>query len=138
MNRREFKQLAKVRLEEAKSLLDRGHFDGAYYLSGYVVECALKACIAKLTKKDDFPPTRRFVEESYTHQLGTLVKTARLEEQLEQEEIKDRDFESNWARVKRWTEQSRYERHSETESRELFTAIAEKEHGVLQWVKRFW
>jgi HEPN domain-containing protein len=43
LNRRDFQELALVRLNEAKVLLDAGHFDGAYYLAGYAVECALKA-----------------------------------------------------------------------------------------------
>ncbi|MCP5119377.1 MAG: HEPN domain-containing protein, partial [bacterium] len=49
MNRTDFQNLALERLDDAKVLLDGGRYNGAYYLSGYVVECALKACIAKLT-----------------------------------------------------------------------------------------
>lgn len=35
--------------------MDQGLYDGAYYLSGYAVEWALKACIAKNVKRYDFP-----------------------------------------------------------------------------------
>jgi HEPN domain-containing protein len=56
MNRTEFQSLAEVRIREAKALLDAGLWDGAYYLAGYAVECALKACIAKRTRAEDFPP----------------------------------------------------------------------------------
>lgn len=55
MNRSDIQILADIRVGEAKALLDLGHWPGAYYLAGYAVECALKACIAKLTKADDFP-----------------------------------------------------------------------------------
>ena len=51
MNRYDLRKLAKIRLKEAQILLKNGNYDGAYYLSGYVVECGLKACIAKGTKK---------------------------------------------------------------------------------------
>ena len=47
MTRKDFQQLARVRLKEAKALLNLEHFACAYYLAGYVIECALKACIAK-------------------------------------------------------------------------------------------
>ena len=55
MNRQDFQALARVRLEEAKALRDAGRPAGAYYLAGYTVECALKACIAKRTREHDFP-----------------------------------------------------------------------------------
>lgn len=47
MNRSDFQDLAQIRLAEAAALLQAERFDGAYYLAGYAVECALKACIAK-------------------------------------------------------------------------------------------
>lgn len=50
MNRGELQELAMIRLQDAKVLLENECFDGAYYLSGYVIECALKACIAKKQK----------------------------------------------------------------------------------------
>jgi len=40
-------------------LLRLGLFDGAYYLAGYAVECALKACIAKGTQRFEFPDKRK-------------------------------------------------------------------------------
>jgi hypothetical protein len=50
--------------------------DGAYYLAGYAVECALKACIAKETKRYEFPDKKR-VDSSYSHNLDLLVKARR-------------------------------------------------------------
>lgn len=55
MNRAEFQELAVIRLNDAKILLDNHRYDGAYYLTGYVVESALKACIANRTREYDFP-----------------------------------------------------------------------------------
>jgi len=48
MNRAEYQQLAGAHLQHAKALLDVGLYAGSYYIAGYVVECALKACVAKL------------------------------------------------------------------------------------------
>src|SRR4051812_17677734 len=80
VNRTDFQALADVRIDEAKVLLDQGMFDGAYYLAGYAVECALKSCIARLTIEHDFPP--RNTGDYYSHQVGKLVRTAGLTVQL--------------------------------------------------------
>jgi HEPN domain-containing protein len=40
MNRADFQKLAELRIREAKVLLDSKHYEGAYYLAGYAVECA--------------------------------------------------------------------------------------------------
>ena len=45
MDRQDFQRLASLRRREAKNLLNSGLYDGAYYLSGYAVECGLKACL---------------------------------------------------------------------------------------------
>lgn len=54
MNRRDLKNLALTRLKEVEVLLKNRQYSGADYLSGYVIECALKACIAKQTQGFDF------------------------------------------------------------------------------------
>jgi len=69
MNRNDFQRLAELRLKEARVLLAAELPDGAYYLSGYAVECALKACIAKRTREHDFPE-KKLVIDSHTHDLG--------------------------------------------------------------------
>jgi hypothetical protein len=47
--------LAKLRLPEARILLDNDCYESAYHLAGYAVECALEACIAKMVQRYDFP-----------------------------------------------------------------------------------
>jgi HEPN domain-containing protein len=82
VNRDEFRELARIRLIEAKVLLDSGHYDGAYYLCGYAVECALKASIARKTSRHDFPPKPNLVRDMYTHNVRDLVFQAGLRETL--------------------------------------------------------
>jgi HEPN domain-containing protein len=50
MTRRDFQALSATRLREARALLKTGNPEGAYYLAGYAIECALKACVAKKTR----------------------------------------------------------------------------------------
>lgn len=126
-----------MRLTEAKALLNWKHHDGAYYLAGYAVECALKACIAKQTKRYDFP-NKRIAIDSYTHDLNQLIRVAGLQAALATEIRRDANFEVNWAIVKDWNEESRYERHDAAAARGLYLAIADTRHGVLKWLKRHW
>ncbi|MBI1831825.1 MAG: HEPN domain-containing protein [Planctomycetes bacterium] len=138
MNRSDFQQLADVRIDEAAVLLAAQKWDGAYYLAGYAVECALKACIAKLTNQHDFPPQRKDWEDCYTHDLEKLVKRAKLELHRKRDAALNIDFQNNWSAVKDWTESSRYERKTKDEAEKLYNAIIDPVHGVLPWLKRYW
>lgn len=50
-----FLDLAQKRFDEAKLLLGNGFSSGAYYLSGYAIECALKAIIAAQFRANEIP-----------------------------------------------------------------------------------
>jgi HEPN domain-containing protein len=140
MNRQDFRDLTQIRLAEAQVLLDNGKYDGAYYLCGYAIECALKACIAKMTKSHDFPPKKRVIEKFYTHEISTLLGAAGLEKEFDDfiKRNNDKRLERNWAVVIRWNEDSRYAIHSEKEAKDLFSAIANKKYGVLRWIMQRW
>src|SRR4051812_7843170 len=107
MNRNDLQLLAATRLAEAKALLAAGFPAGAYYLAGYAVECALKACIAKRVQQYDFPEKRK-VEQSWSHDLVKLVGTAELEVALTAEVQQTQGFAKNWNVVKDWNESKRY------------------------------
>jgi hypothetical protein len=91
VTRTEFQQLADVRIDEARVLLAQGKYDGAYYLAGYAVECALKACIAKRTRPDDFPD-RTFAQQCYTHNIAALIDLAGLAAQRDADAAADGAF----------------------------------------------
>ena len=82
MNRIELQEISEIRLRESKALLSAGFAEGAYYLAGYAVECALKACIAKRTREHDFPEKKQ-VNDSHTHDLGKLLNLAELKDELD-------------------------------------------------------
>ena len=129
--------LSRTRLREAQSLARAGLYEGAYYLAGYAVECALKACIAKETKKHEFPDRKR-AEASHKHNLGELVKVAHLEDARRAEAQADELFRNNWDIVQSWSEESRYRTIQEKDSLALVEAVAHRKHGVLQWIRRHW
>jgi hypothetical protein len=111
--------------------------DGAYYLAGYCVECALKACIAKMTQRHDFPDKRK-ADDSYSHSFEKLLKVAELEKPRAEEARRDVVFRDNWDRVQWWSEQSRYSTTSDEKARGLLKAVGDRNHGVLRWLKRYW
>ncbi|MBM3754601.1 MAG: HEPN domain-containing protein [Acidobacteria bacterium] len=137
MNRRDFQRLALVRLDEARVLLEAEKFEGCHYLSGYVIECALKACIAKLTKRHSFPD-KFAVQNSYSHDFSLLLRTAGIQEALAVERDRNPAFATHWNTVRDWNEQKRYERSDAEDAMKLFRAITDPKHGVLRWIKRYW
>jgi hypothetical protein len=74
----QFRQLAEDRIQDAAILLAAQRWSGAYYVAGYAAECGLKACIARLTSAEDFPPKVKVVQASYTHDLDKLLKASGL------------------------------------------------------------
>jgi hypothetical protein len=71
MKRKDFQELAAVRLKEARVLLRAGCYEGAYYLAGYAVECALKACISKQTERHEFPDRDPGAEDPHAQTGGS-------------------------------------------------------------------
>jgi HEPN domain-containing protein len=137
MNRNSLKRMAMIRLKEAEALLATKNYSGAYYLSGYAIECALKACIAKKTKRYDFPD-RNLANDSWTHNIIKLADTADLMDSLDHEIKLDPIFKNNWRIIRDWSEQSRYKIYGKAETLELYSAITDNQHGVLKWIERHW
>ena len=85
VTRREFQRLAELRAGEALVLAKNRKEQGAYYLAGYAVECALKACIAKQTKRNEFPLKPDYARKVNSHDLEELLRLAGLDQQLQSE-----------------------------------------------------
>lgn len=137
MNRADFQKLTELRLSEAKVLLDNKSYEGSYYLIGYAVECALKACIAKQTRQYDFPDKN--LGKIYTHNLNDLLRLSGLEEEHRKYGKENRDFESNWSIVKDWKEDTRYSLEiTKDQAEALYSAIVDGKDGIMQWLQKWW
>ena len=138
LNRHDLQQLAELRVSEARLLLDNGYYSGAYYLLGYAVECALKACIAKRTPEFDFPDMER-VRDSYNHDFRRLVVTAGLTEEFLGEHGSNGRFRNYWNAVLKWKTNSRYQHSvSEANALEMLEAVTSDTDGILPWIKTKW
>src|SRR3990172_2988094 len=135
MNRNDLQSLAELRVADAEILLNARRFPAAYYLLGYAVECALKACIARQIKEHDFPD-RQLVLDSYTHNLEQLLRISGVKPQFGARVKVDKAFEVNWTTVRDWTEAARYDDNvPEVRARELLIAVMDATSGVLTWLK---
>ena len=137
MNKDDLKGLSRTRLREAKILFINGEYSGAYYLAGYCVECALKACIAKKTQRYDFP-NKVTANASWSHSPRKLVQAAGLQTALDAENSRDSKFAANWNVVVDWSEQSRYINTDQRKAEEIIRAISDRRHGVLRWLRHHW
>lgn len=135
-NRREFQQLARMRLRDARVLLNNGNLEAAYYLTGLAIECAVKACIARNTKRHDFPPDQRALNDIYTHNLVKLVGAAKLESALDVDSKRNISLKNNWDVVKDWNINCRYETGG-LNARDMYRAVAGR-NGVMQWLRQRW
>ncbi|HUD23825.1 MAG TPA: HEPN domain-containing protein [Acidobacteriaceae bacterium] len=137
MNRTDLQKLANSRIREAQILFKAGEYSGAYYLAGYSVECALKACFAKGVKRFDFPE-KSTTNKVHTHDLEGLVELANLKKERFAATQINKRFEAGWNVVFKWTEQSRYSTFTRDDADAILDAITRTRDGVLPWIKQRW
>ena len=136
MTRKDFQRLTRLRLSDARTLLRNGNKEGAYYLTGLAVKCALKAAIARRTQRHEFPPKPTVVRGIYDHDLNTLLKAAGLEKALEATAVGNAALKQNWVLVKDWTVESRYV--TTGLDGEVMYRAATGRNGVLAWLRQHW
>lgn len=136
-SRKDLQALATAKLEDASLLFKNKRFSNAYYLAGYSVEIALKACASRLIVHEAIPD-KDFVKAIYQHNLRNLVGVAGLSQQLKDRERADTAFATNWALVCEWSPECRYETRDPISSQILLEAVAHENAGVFQWIKVYW
>jgi HEPN domain-containing protein len=142
VNRTQLQNLANVRLEDAKVLLERERWAGAYYLSGYVVECALKACLLRhLGDSGAIFGEQSYLKrlsECWTHDLVKLVGLAGLDAEFGASRQSNSALDGFWGVTKDWNERSRYEETAEADAKALFEAVSHNPDGVFLWIRSRW
>jgi hypothetical protein len=125
-----------MRARESRVLVKNGKENGAYYLGGFAVECALKACIAKKTNRYDFPGDTKYAAKVYSHNLSELLKLGGLDGHLDLAMRSDALLAANWGVVKSWDVSSRYEL-SGLNGTDMAAAVGSR-NGVLKWIRQYW
>lgn len=138
LNRKTLQQLAKLRRQDARALLQAGRFQASYYLMGYSVECAIKACIAKKVREHDFPD-KELVQKVYTHNMVDLLHAAGIKPDFDEAGKQNPALLVNWAVVKDWSPNGRYEVGvTARQAEDLYSACTARKNGVLNWIKKLW
>ena len=137
LSRANLQGIAEARLSDASLLLIHRRFSSAYYLSGYAVELALKACVSRQFRQDEIPD-KVLIKRVLTHQFPELVSLAGLASELKGEQEVDPAFQANWGIVNEWESDSRYDMIDAISAQQMLKAIADDQHGVMQWIRRHW
>jgi hypothetical protein len=143
VNQAELRQMALMRLRDAKVLLNGGRWEFAYCVSGYAVECALKSCLlARMIHTAWVFEEKWKASDCLTHDCGELIRLAGLTNELNARLAASAAaggaFVAHWGTVIQWRPTSRYAAKTETEARDLFAAITHKPDGVLRWLRNYW
>jgi HEPN domain-containing protein len=136
--RKQLKELALLRLREAEALFECGLYDGARYLSGYVIELALKARICRVLDLEEYPDTGELRRVYATHDLDQLLKLAALSRKLS---LGNKTLFANWSIAALWKPERRYDVAGTTsrgDAEDILKAIKDKPYGVLTWIKKHW
>lgn len=132
-----FQSLAKERLSDAKLLYSGGNYSGAYYLAGYVVECALKAAICRKIIRHTLPE-KKILNDVYQHDLDKLMVMSGLTPEFNSQKLASPGLEFNWNIIKDWRETTRYQRIKKAMARDLINAVGDGEDSFLGWVQHVW
>lgn len=129
--------LAEAKLADASLLLDHQRYSSAYYLAGYAVELALKACVSRQFRENEIP-AKELIKKVLTHDFQQLVALAGLTAELKAEQSGDGMFGAYWGVVNEWESDSRYDMLEAISSQQLIRAIADEQHGVMRWIRLHW
>ena len=136
ITRSELKKLVKRRLGDAHVLMQGRRYESAYYIAGYAVECAIKACIARQFRRNTIPD-RQLVNQTYKHDFEGLLKTAGLFDELRGDAGISPGLGSSWNVIKDWKPDVRYSTEkTRLDAHDLIDAIENPDDGILQWLAR--
>lgn len=143
MTRTQWQSVAGERLTDAQMLLEGKRWAAAYYLSGYVIECSLKACLLRHLGESNaiYGPDNYLAQlkECWTHDLKRLVKLAGLDEPFGLAQKANPALAGYWGVVKDWSETSRYdESRPEAVATAMYEAVSHQPDGVFQWIQTRW
>jgi hypothetical protein len=143
VNQAELRQMALMRIRDARVLLNGGRWEFAYYVSGYAVECALKSCLlARMIHTAWVFEEKWKASDCLTHDFDELIRlaglTTELNVRLAASAAAGDLFVANWGKVLNWSPLSRYVSKSESEARDLYASITHKPDGVLRWLRNYW
>lgn len=136
--REDLQRLAQAKVDDAALLWRHDRYSNAYYLAGYAVELALKACISRQILKETLPDPK-FIREVYSgHNLANLLKLAGLQREHKDRLDSDAYFAANWALVVEWSPEARYKVTDKYTAGLMLDAVQNSNSGIFPWIKNYW
>ena len=143
LTRERFRLLADERAADAEVLLNADRWSAAYYLTGYAVECGLKACV--LRRVTDEGGAMLFSDRSFqrtaclSHDFLQLLHGAGLRDARRERAAEPGSrFDAYWRFALLWSVTSRYRGASPLEARVLYDAVTHPIDGILPWIRQHW
>ncbi|NEW92780.1 HEPN domain-containing protein [Rhodopseudomonas sp. BR0M22] len=136
LSRTSLQNAATAKIDDARLLFQNRRFSNAYYLYGYGIELALKACIARQIVAETVPDTS-VLKGFLDHNYARLVGLAGLTEPLRRRRL-DPEFDSRWSIVSEWSVESRYDMIDAVTATAMQDAIESADHGVFRWLVQYW
>ena len=119
-------------------MFEAGRYSGSWYVSGYVLELALKSVVCKTLDLVEYPETALRGRAFKTHDVAELILLAGLQARLAVE-TKDLAFQRNWETVTEWSPEDRYGLvRTRQDVADLLAAYNDPVKGVLAWLTRHW
>ena len=136
-SRQELQKLSCLRLEEAEALFAAGYYDGCAYLSGYILEFALKAAVCATLKVEEYPEAR--LKGSFrTHNFDDLRLLGGMEKAFTPANPVRL---ANWSVASKWRPERRYEAggtYDRVAAEEILDALRSYPDGALACISSHW
>lgn len=145
-NNRDFKTIAKARLKTVKILISANDWEGAAYMMGYVLECALKAAICKRLNLVTYPEnTRNDKVDGYfmTHKFDQLLIPSGLTDLFSATGNRDefrswsdftKEYPGEWPAMR--YNPSRLSQFDEIKVKALYNCLTVTPHGIITVMNR--
>lgn len=126
----DLEKLSQARIDDALLLLNAQRYSSAYYLAGYAIELAIKACIAGQMQLNIIPD-KALILAIYTHKLDHLLSTAGLLQIMNSEIKTNVQLGAYWVIVNDWSPESRYSMWDSFAANSLIAAVSDPKDGVI-------
>ena len=145
-NTQELKEIALARLKTSQILINANDWDGAGYMLGYVLECALKAVICKTLKLLDYPQyTKNEKTDAYfmTHKFDQLLIASGMDYIFSSRGPADafkywstftEEYPGDWPTMR--YDRQRQKQFDEIKVQKLYNVLTEKKRGILAIIEQ--
>ncbi len=142
-NHKQLKLIANARLRSANFLIKAGDWDGAVYMMGYVLECALKAAACKALRLGEYPENKKTHSHFMTHSLDQLLVLSGMSDLFNilasNEVFKNwseftQEFQGEWPRMR--YDLNRQQSFDEIKTKKLYNNLVSTNEGILSVITK--